>query len=79
MPSYKTGEQRDIYVKISATEVYLTTRAALILLQSLIVAADLIVFDTGNAFLSHGLVMSYPIFGETAFFLHKDIQHHSHH
>jgi len=56
-----------------------TSRTTLVLFQALIVAAYLIMLYTGNAFLPHGAVMSYPEFGELSFFSDEYIQHHSQH
>jgi hypothetical protein len=56
-----------------------TSRTTLVLFQALVVAADLIVLYTGNAFLPHGAVMSHPELGEPPFFSDQYIQHHSHH
>ena len=70
---------RGIYVDGPTKLEGLTSRATLALFQALVVAADLIVFDTGDAFLTHGTVVSHPVFGEPSFFLDQDIQHHSHH
>ncbi|MDF1574706.1 MAG: hypothetical protein P1P86_05890 [Bacteroidales bacterium] len=41
--------------------------------------ADLIVFDTGNAFPVHGTVVAYPVFRELSLLFDQYIQHHSCH
>jgi hypothetical protein len=56
-----------------------TTCTTLVLFQALIMATDLLVFHTGDAFLAHGLVVSNAVFGEPSFFPDQDIQHHSRH
>ena len=57
----------------------LTARTTLALFQALVVTADLIVFDTGDSFLTHGTVVAHPVFRELPLFPDQYIQHHTHH
>ena len=52
-----------------------TPDTSTILLEPLVVTADLVMLYTGDSFLSHGPVVPHPVFGKLSFFLDQDIQH----